>query len=149
MSKIGDTLKRIRKENEWSQRQLAMKSGVSNTEISRIEDGLRKQPSLTVVRKLATAFGSRENEIMQAFLDENDVHGSPSTRIVRDQQEPYSHLSQSERELLALAKKYPDVLRSLEKMDTVNEDIRKTVVNRINSVSDSLPKKDAATKKNA
>jgi len=86
VSEVGETLKRLREENDWSQRLLSMKSGVSNTEISRIEDGARKEPSLTVIRKLAVAFGPRENELMQAYLSTsgNNVLPSPETKKPKD-----------------------------------------------------------------
>lgn len=83
MPDVGEVLKTMRNENGWSQRQLAMKSGVSNTEISRIEEGSRKQPSLTVIKKIAAAFGPRENELMQAYLSDPTAQ-PPSTKKTKD-----------------------------------------------------------------
>ena len=51
---IGDMIKRQREKLGFSQRQLSYMSGVSNTEIKRIEDGDRKQPSQEILKKLAT-----------------------------------------------------------------------------------------------
>lgn len=50
---IGSLIKKKRKELGFSQRQLSYMSGVSNTEIKRIEDGERKQPSQKILKKLA------------------------------------------------------------------------------------------------
>ncbi|HHV36154.1 MAG TPA: helix-turn-helix transcriptional regulator [Syntrophomonadaceae bacterium] len=50
---IGEMIKKRREKLGFSQRQLAYLSGVSNTEIKRIEDGDRKQPSQEILCKLA------------------------------------------------------------------------------------------------
>ena len=52
---IGEYLKALRLERKLSQRALAEKSGISNAEISRIESGERKKPSVAVLRALACA----------------------------------------------------------------------------------------------
>lgn len=59
---ISSNIKRLRKDAEWSQADLAKKSGVSPAAISLIEKGERI-PSLIVTRKLATAFKVTEAEI--------------------------------------------------------------------------------------
>jgi transcriptional regulator with XRE-family HTH domain len=46
---IGEMIKKRREKLGFSQRQLAYLSGVSNTEIKRIEDGDRKQPSQEIL----------------------------------------------------------------------------------------------------
>jgi transcriptional regulator with XRE-family HTH domain len=51
-------IKKRREKLGFSQRQLAYLSGVSNTEIKRIEDGDRKQPSQEILCKLANPLRS-------------------------------------------------------------------------------------------
>ena len=57
MNNFATTIKELRIKRDWSQRQLALSSGVSNTEINRLEKGERSKPSLTIISKLAIAFG--------------------------------------------------------------------------------------------
>ncbi len=52
---IGDYLREKRIDKGFSQRQLSLLSGVSNSEISRIEAGERRNPSPGVLRSLAVA----------------------------------------------------------------------------------------------
>ena len=49
----------------FSLRKLAELSDVSHTEIKRIEDGLRKQPSPAVLRSISVALGVSYEEIME------------------------------------------------------------------------------------
>ncbi len=50
---ISESLKTLRTKRKLSQRALSVKSGISNAEISRIESGLRKNPSVEILRALA------------------------------------------------------------------------------------------------
>ena len=52
---LADNLKRLRKKRRWSQTQLAEQIGSHLSHINRIETG-KYNPSLDVVRKLATVF---------------------------------------------------------------------------------------------
>lgn len=47
----------------WSQMELARQSGVSQGHISSIIRG-EKQPTVTIIEKLATAFGMRPGELL-------------------------------------------------------------------------------------
>ncbi|MBP2644358.1 MAG: transcriptional regulator [Firmicutes bacterium] len=64
MNDFGKVLQQLRNDRQWSQRQLAYLSKVSNTEINRIESGKRQQPSLTTLQKLAEAFGMDLDELL-------------------------------------------------------------------------------------
>ena len=55
MSTIGDNLRTLRKEKHISQTKLAKLSGVSNTYINRLENGVYNNPSYDVLIKLANA----------------------------------------------------------------------------------------------
>lgn len=60
----GDYLRTKRLEKGMSQRQLAAVSGISNSEISRIEAGDRQNPSPAVLRLLAGALGLPYEELL-------------------------------------------------------------------------------------
>lgn len=57
MSKVGKKIKRLRKEQGWTQEQLARKAGLHRITIAQIELGTRKDPDLSSRKKLAKAFG--------------------------------------------------------------------------------------------
>lgn len=56
MSKFGDMVRNGREKLGISQRILSFRTGVSNAEISRIEGGVRKNPSLDTITKLCRFF---------------------------------------------------------------------------------------------
>ncbi len=55
--RLETVLKALRKQKGMTQAQVAKKAGVTNFYISQLEIGLRKNPSLPVLRKLAKALG--------------------------------------------------------------------------------------------
>ena len=54
---LGEYLKSLRDAKGLSQRELADKSGLSNAEISRMESGERKRPSITTIRAVSPYLG--------------------------------------------------------------------------------------------
>lgn len=64
MSELGIFIKEKRESRDFSIRKLAELSDISHTEIKRIEDGVRKQPSPQVLRSIATALNVSYEEIM-------------------------------------------------------------------------------------
>ena len=64
MIALGNLIRNLREEQGLSQRQLALLSGVSNTEISRIENGERKQPSQETLNKLASCLPISYEELL-------------------------------------------------------------------------------------
>lgn len=70
---LGEFLKDKRKQKRLSQRQLAEYSGVSNTEISRLEAGTRQKPSPKVLSAIAPHLGVTYGELlkMAGYIDEN------------------------------------------------------------------------------
>ncbi len=62
---LGDYMREKRKEKDWSQRDLANASGVSNAEISRLEAGKRKEPSIAVLEKIAKALNTPISEVLE------------------------------------------------------------------------------------
>ena len=68
---VGELIKKIREKKDFSQRQLALYSEVSNTEISKIESGERQNPNPEILKKIAVALGINYIELFQAagYLD--------------------------------------------------------------------------------
>ena len=52
--RVARNMKRLRNEKDWSQEELAERSGLHRTYISGVERGVRN-PTLTVLEKIATA----------------------------------------------------------------------------------------------
>lgn len=69
---VGNTVKRLRKENKLSQEELAEKINSHQVYISEIERGL-KIPSLPVLFKMANAFGITPSELVSAIEKEYDT----------------------------------------------------------------------------
>lgn len=71
---IGRYLADLRTEKKWSQRELADRSGISNTEISRIESGKRSNPNPSTLRALADALQVEYRDLMMLAGYIEDVH---------------------------------------------------------------------------
>ena len=87
MANIGDVLRRLRAERDWTQKQLSQASGLSQTDIARIENGVTKKPSAKTVGRLSRAFGieieelegySRESRQTEAVPAGNQSSGDPA-----------------------------------------------------------------------
>lgn len=65
-SQVGILIRQLREERKFTQRQLSLYSGVSNTEISRLESGERRNPSVVILKKLALAFNTSVDEMLKA-----------------------------------------------------------------------------------
>jgi transcriptional regulator with XRE-family HTH domain len=74
MSELGAYIKEKRDLRDLSIRRLAEAASISHTEIKRIEDGVRRQPSPQVLRSIATALSVPYEEIMEAagYLDNQE-----------------------------------------------------------------------------
>lgn len=75
---IGKYLADLRAEKGISQRELAEKSGISNTEISRLESGKRVNPSPATLKAIAEAFGVEYSDLMKAAGYIEEVHEEDS-----------------------------------------------------------------------
>ncbi|HSB81393.1 MAG TPA: helix-turn-helix transcriptional regulator [Candidatus Methylomirabilis sp.] len=58
-------LKQLREARGLSQRDLAVKAKVSGAYIAQLETGVRKNPSLAVLKRLAKALGVPVGELME------------------------------------------------------------------------------------
>lgn len=63
---VGELIKKLREEKDFSQRQLALYSEVSNTEISKIESGERQNPNPDILKKIADALNINYIELYKA-----------------------------------------------------------------------------------
>ncbi|HXH39317.1 MAG TPA: helix-turn-helix transcriptional regulator [Thermoanaerobaculia bacterium] len=63
---FGASVRRVRKEYEWTQEDLADRAGLTTTYVGQVERG-DKVPSLTVVLKLAHALGVLPAELLDSF----------------------------------------------------------------------------------
>lgn len=119
---LGEFMREKRKEKDWSQRDLAAASGVSNAEISRLEAGKRKEPSLSVLQDIASALNTPMSEIMEhagmleagkAFVEKyKDVPVSQLTAASSTPSSITDDLTDSE---LEEVKKYIDYIKSKRK----------------------------------
>lgn len=73
-TEIGTYISELRTEKKWSQRELADKSGISNTEISRLESGKRAKPNPATLRSLADALQAEYRELMKLAGYMEEVH---------------------------------------------------------------------------
>lgn len=64
---FGEKLRQLRTSRGFGVNQLALKSGVSASQISRFEKGERKDPTLETLKKLASALG-----VSISFFDSNN-----------------------------------------------------------------------------
>jgi len=63
---FGAVVRRARKEYDWTQEDLAERSGLTTTYVGQVERG-DKVPSLTVVLKLAQALNVLPSQLLESF----------------------------------------------------------------------------------
>ncbi len=76
MSIIGEFIKERRLAKELSKRALAEKAGISHSEVHRIENGERVNPSVPVLNALAEALGVPKDDILRLAgykADDGDI----------------------------------------------------------------------------
>lgn len=62
-TRLGTNIRRLREEQGWSQEDYADRAGIHRTYVSDIERG-RRNPTITVVEKLAKPFGVRAGALL-------------------------------------------------------------------------------------
>ena len=65
MSRFGDWVKAMRKTRRWTQEELAARAGISQSFISALETGVRKNPGIETTRAIALAFGLPVEEVIR------------------------------------------------------------------------------------
>lgn len=73
-TEVGKYIADMRTEKKWSQRELADKSGISNTEISRLETGKRTNPTPATLHALADALKTEYRDLMKLAGYIEEVH---------------------------------------------------------------------------
>lgn len=64
---LSDMIMNAREEKKISQRQLALLTGVSNSEISMIENGKRQKPSINILKKIAEVLELDFEEMLEVL----------------------------------------------------------------------------------
>ena len=84
---FGEILKQLREQNGLSQRELGEKSGISNTEISRIESGNRQKPSPLVLKAIYPFLGVTYEALLikAGYMEETVDHDGYTERIFWDE----------------------------------------------------------------
>jgi len=62
-TRLGKNIRRLREEQGWSQEDYADRAGIHRTYVSDIERG-RRNPTITVVEKLAKPFGIKAGALL-------------------------------------------------------------------------------------
>lgn len=83
MNELGIYIKKIRNEKGLSIRKVSELADISHTEVKRIEDGIRKQPSPQVLRSLAAALSTPYEDLMAAagYIDDAPNSDNESTSL--------------------------------------------------------------------
>ena len=66
-TRLGTNIRRLREEQGWSQEDYADRAGIHRTYVSDIERG-RRNPTITVVEKLAKPFGIGAGRLLETRL---------------------------------------------------------------------------------
>jgi XRE family transcriptional regulator, regulator of sulfur utilization len=63
--RLGAIVRRLRRERDWTQEQLGRRAGLKQAYISQFESGVRANPSVRIVMKLARALGVPVTELLE------------------------------------------------------------------------------------
>ena len=63
--RLSTVIRRLREAQDMTQEQLAKKAGVTQGYIAQLESGLKKNPSLPTLKKLARALGVPVTELLE------------------------------------------------------------------------------------
>lgn len=62
---IGENIKKYRTKKEWSQEELAVKSGVKYTTLTKMESNVIKKPSVIMMAKIAKVLGVNIEDLIK------------------------------------------------------------------------------------
>jgi transcriptional regulator with XRE-family HTH domain len=85
---IGEKIQRLRARNGLSQADLAVRAGVGQSLLSRIERGSRPNPTADVLRKLAKALGCTTDYLVGMYEDEQDREPKPGDTTLEETTRP-------------------------------------------------------------
>lgn len=128
---FGQYIKRLRYAKGYSQRKLAQVTGISNTTISRIENGETTNPDIPTLKLLSKFLNIDENYMLKSagYLDEDEQHGDNAIPVPPDY--PYKVTSRDK----AQYKKHMEQLAETLFMDdeTSDED-KEEIINIMNEI---------------
>ena len=79
---IGEVIAEAREKKGLSQRQLAKIANINNSELSKIESGIRKEPSPKILRKISNVLDVNYNDIM--YMIGLGIEVSPLNPFIKD-----------------------------------------------------------------
>ncbi len=65
ITRLGQVLKALREEREWTLDELAKRAKVTKAYISQLENGVRKNPSLAILKRLAKSLRVPVAELLE------------------------------------------------------------------------------------
>ncbi len=85
---VGEYIQLIRKERGYSQRKLALASGLSNTTISRLENDLIENPEVETLKKVEAALRLFENQLVSIAYPYLHTASSPGESDTNKRNQP-------------------------------------------------------------
>ena len=79
---IGEVIAEAREKANLSQRQLAKKANINNSELSKIEAGIRKEPSPKILRKISNVIDVNYSDLM--YMIGLGIEVSPLNPFIKD-----------------------------------------------------------------
>ena len=79
---IGEVITEAREKANLSQRQLAKLANINNTELSKIESGVRKEPSPKILRKISNVLDVNYSDLM--YMIGLGIEVSPLNPFIKD-----------------------------------------------------------------
>ena len=112
---IGEIISEAREKKGLSQRQLAKLAKINNSELSKIESGIRKDPSPKILRKISNIIDVNYSELMYSIGSGLEV--TPLNYFIKNY---YSNLNKEELEIAEI-----NVLGSIENSEKLVESCKK------------------------
>lgn len=112
---IGEIISEAREKKGLSQRQLAKLAKINNSELSKIESGIRKDPSPRILRKISNIIDVNYSELMYSIGLGLEV--TPLNYFIKNY---YSNLNKEELEIAEI-----NVLGSIENSEKLVESCKK------------------------
>ena len=79
---IGEVITEAREKANLSQRQLAKLANINNSELSKIESGVRKEPSPKILRKISNVLDVKYSDLM--YMSGLGIEVSPLNPFIKD-----------------------------------------------------------------
>lgn len=100
---IGEVIAEAREKANLSQRQLAKKANINNSELSKIEAGIRKEPSPKILRKISNVIDVNYSDLM--YMIGLGIEVSPLNPFIKDYYSKLKGVELNEAEVNVLGNK--------------------------------------------